>query len=467
MYMSTRVIKLNRYIIRQDLIARGGMAEVFRAKIMGAFGFEKVVALKRILPEFIDTPAFQSMFLSEAKVMSSLVHPNIVQVIDFFKDNKDVYLVMEYIFGRNLRQILKRQKEKNTLLPIPVALHVVLEVARGLAYAHEKQEGDEPLKIVHRDINPQNIMMTFGGEIKIVDFGIAKFQTKAEKTATGILKGKFGYMSPEQVEGLSLDERSDVFSLGVVLYELLTGKKLFQADSEIQFVKMMETFKAPHTGLVRPEVVTELEEVLNKAIVKERPRRYQQAKIFAQDLHRILNTHYEGCRSEDCAALLLKSFKDEYTQEIAKMDEPSDMLVFETHETEASEAVLQATGTEGQTQLISSEEHTRPRIIKPVTQKKNWHEVTGSSGIRFKFALDPNRSWDDVQFGLAQGKANRQGTSKSLFKRWWQDPKKRKILILVGLLLLGVLWVFSETPDPKSSSDKSTAVKKTKNTPTK
>ena len=201
----------------------GGMAEVFRASVRGAAGFSRPVAIKRIHPEVSSDERFADMFVNEAKLTSLLHHPNVVSVLDFDRDDEGrLFLVMEMVEGVDLRQL-----QRSGPIPRAVAVHVVAEALRGLGYAHELTDGGRPLGIVHRDVSPHNVLLSWDGAVKVSDFGIAKAFAATGVTESGLIKGKLSYMSPEQAHALRLDARSDLFAAGVILHELLTGRPLF------------------------------------------------------------------------------------------------------------------------------------------------------------------------------------------------------------------------------------------------
>src|SRR4029450_2271011 len=205
-----------------EKLATGGMAEIYKAKNFGVDGFEKLLAIKRILPHCSSDKEFITMLIDEAKLSVALSHTNIAQVFDLGKVGTDYFISMEFVDGINLRELMNRAKETGAQLPEDISVYIVSEICKGLDYAHAKKDTDgNPLNIVHRDISPQNILISYEGEVKIVDFGIAKAATKAHVTQHGALKGKLLYMSPEQAWGKALDKRTDNFSLGVVLYEML------------------------------------------------------------------------------------------------------------------------------------------------------------------------------------------------------------------------------------------------------
>ena len=219
--------KFGQYILL-DKVGSGGMAELFKAKKVGIEGFERVLAIKRILPHLSSDEEFIDMFIAEAKLVALLSHKNITQVYDFGKIGQNYFIAMEYIRGKDLRGLLKRCNEKNIKFPITLAVFIAKEVASGLSYAHRQKDSmEKSLNIIHRDVSPQNILISYDGDVKVVDFGIAKAGSQS-RTTTGVLKGKLSYMSPEQAWGKTIDHRSDIFAIGIVLYEMLTGERLLR-----------------------------------------------------------------------------------------------------------------------------------------------------------------------------------------------------------------------------------------------
>src|SRR5438067_12165066 len=213
----------------QRRLARGGMAEVFLARLVGVEGFERRVAIKRILPHLSDSEEFRAMFLDEARLAAQLTHPNIVHIYDFGKVDDYYFIAMEYVDGVDIGRIIRRAKERP--VPFELAARILADTCAGLDFAHKAVDAvGRKLDVVHRDVTPQNVLVTYDGAVKLVDFGIAKAQFAAGRTRPGVVKGKYAYMSPEQVEGRSLDGRSDVFSAGICLYELITGLPLVRRD---------------------------------------------------------------------------------------------------------------------------------------------------------------------------------------------------------------------------------------------
>lgn len=273
--------EFGEYILH-DRIGAGGMAEIFLATARGIAGFEKRLVIKRILPTFSGDDQFVRMFIEEAKLCVSLRHPNIVQVYDLGEIDSQYFIAMEYVDGRDLLKTLAACGKKRIGFPTDIALYIVMEVLKGLDYAHGSRRPDgTPLGIIHRDVSPSNVLLSFEGEVKIADFGIAKASTR-EKTETGILKGKFGYMAPEQVTGAPIDHRADIFAMGIVLYELLTGHRLFAGKNDLAVLERVRDAQIePPPRYYRPDLATELEEIVLRALSRDPRNRFQ----VAADLH--------------------------------------------------------------------------------------------------------------------------------------------------------------------------------------
>jgi len=271
------------------LIASGGMAEVYLARQAGAAGFEKLVCLKRILPHLARDRQFVEMFLNEARLAARLDHPNIVSIFDLGEANGNYFIAMEFIDGPSLRAVAKRAHERGERLPIAEVVKIVSMAAGGLHYAHDLAGPDgKPLGLVHRDISPDNILVHRNGMAKVVDFGIAKAANSSGMTRTGTLKGKVAYMPPEQLRGDALDRRADVFALGVVLYEMLGGKRPWEGDSEVSLIGRMMTEDPQPLSVPRPEAPAGLVAVLDRALAKDRDARYASCHDLQADLDALL-----------------------------------------------------------------------------------------------------------------------------------------------------------------------------------
>jgi len=324
-----------RYVLLEKL-AVGGMAEIYKAKTYGVDGFEKQLAIKRILPHCAADNEFIKMLVDEAKLTVLLSHANIVQVYDLGKVGDDYFISMEFIHGTNLREVITRQREENGRLPEEVAVYIMSEVCKGLDYAHRKTDSQgNPLNIVHRDISPQNILISFEGEVKIVDFGIAKAAMNVSHTMAGILKGKVAYMSPEQALGKPIDHRTDIFSAGVLLYEMLTGDKLFSGETQFEVLNQIRTTRI-NTMMLPDHIPGPLKAVLAKALAYNVKDRYQNSGDFQLDLTKYLYSSYIDFSPRQLAAMLSRLFQGEMKRKEAPvaLDEKTRSVLIKQSETE-------------------------------------------------------------------------------------------------------------------------------------
>jgi len=303
--------RIGRYEVLRK-IATGGMAELFLAKHVGMEGFEKVVAIKRILSHLAYDEEFINMFRDEARLVAKLSHPNIVQIYDLGKSNDSYFIAMEYIPGRNLASIAKKARLRQEPLPPPYIARCIALACEALYYAHTRSDLDgRPMGIVHRDVSPQNIIVAFSGSVKLVDFGIAKAATKIQQTRAGVLKGKYAYMSPEQIKGEEIDARSDLFSVGIVLYELLCGKRPFEKDNSIQTLKAI--VQEPHVDprVINPQIPDGLADIINKALSKNRDVRYGSAQAVQIALEDFVTSTGERANNVVIGQWLSTLFEDE------------------------------------------------------------------------------------------------------------------------------------------------------------
>jgi serine/threonine-protein kinase len=269
-------------------IAHGGMAEIFLALQKGEQGFQKPVVLKRILPSLAEDPKFVRMFVDEAHIASTLNHSNLVQVLDLGKSGDQYFLVLEFVDGWSLEQIRRRALQAKLKLPIPLALHIVGALCRGLAYVHTRERNGQPLGIVHRDVTPQNVLVSQHGEVKLADFGIAKAVGRTEKSATGVIKGKFAYMSPEQSQARPLDGRSDLFSVGTVLYLLTTGRKPFDGQTDADVLMAVRRARPEKPSKIVRDLNPDVERLINRALRADPAKRWQTAEQMADRIDAIL-----------------------------------------------------------------------------------------------------------------------------------------------------------------------------------
>ncbi len=265
------------------------MAEVWKARMTGVEGFQKTVAIKKILPHLTDSPAFVDMFIDEAKLAAQLNHANVIHIYDLGKIGDDYYIAMEYVEGENLRSLLNAARERGKPMPVGLALHVAARLASALEHAHRKRDfEDRELELVHRDVSPQNVLIGFEGTIKLCDFGIVKAVSKSSHTQMGALKGKLQYMSPEQAWGRKVDGRSDIFAVGTLLYEMLTGQRLFAGESEMEVLEAVRDCRVQKPSELRPEVGDAVDAVVLQALEKEPGERFQSAGDLAKRLEDIL-----------------------------------------------------------------------------------------------------------------------------------------------------------------------------------
>src|ERR1700743_2205515 len=234
-----------RYRVKERLAA-GGMAEVFLAESAGIEGFKKQVAIKRVLPHLSEKKRFIAMFLDEARLSAHLSHSNVAQVFDIGVGDNAYFIVMEYVDGADLKVVIETLKKQNREMPVEEAVFIAIKICEGLCYAHELIDTDgRPFAVVHRDMSPPNVLITKYGEIKIVDFGLAKASSQLEKSEPGIIKGKFSYLSPEAAMGQEVGPATDIFAVGIILWELLAGQRLFLGDTDFQTVKKVQQAQIP------------------------------------------------------------------------------------------------------------------------------------------------------------------------------------------------------------------------------
>ncbi len=304
--------KFAKYTLLRKL-ATGGMAELFLALQKSVAGFEKLIVIKRVLPQMVEDRSFIDMLLQEARIAATLSHPNIVQIYDVGEAEGSFYIAMEHIHGEDIRSVIRQMRAKDyPEFPVEHALAIALGVCAGLNYAHEKKDLDgHPLGIVHRDISPQNVLMTFSGDIKIVDFGIAKSDTKMiTETKSGRLKGKVPYMSPEQARGEKIDGRSDIFSAGVMLFELTTGRRLFKGQSEFETLKLICDRDYPLPSSVRSGYPPALESIVMKALAKDPTERYQTARQMQNALEEFIREERVAVSSSALQQFMQSLFED-------------------------------------------------------------------------------------------------------------------------------------------------------------
>ncbi len=310
-------VQFGKFLLVEQ-IAVGGMAEIFKGVARTAEGEEQVLAIKRILPQYSSDDEFIHLLIDEAKLMVLLNHPNVVPIVEFGRVENAYYIAMDHVEGTTLKGLFRKVRSRKELFTIDMALHIVREIGSGLAYAHRKTDAKgKSMEIVHRDISPANILLSYEGEVKIADFGISKAANQSHRTQVGVIRGKTGYMSPEQTMSHGvIDQRSDLYSLGIILFELLTGVRLFKAESVPEALRMTRKGEIPKASSVRPEITVELEAIVHKALAHKPADRYQRAEDLVDAINEYLVVTSTGHRParvthSDLVGFLGRYYRDE------------------------------------------------------------------------------------------------------------------------------------------------------------
>jgi len=300
--------RIGPYLLHQK-VARGGMAELFLADYVRRDGFKRKVAVKRILPHLAGNPNFIKMFTREARVAALLQHPNIVQIFDYGKIENIYFIAMEYIDGKNLAEILAALKQG---LPIDKAVFIISQICKGLDYSHTKRDDNtgEPFHIVHRDISPQNLLISYQGEVKISDFGISKARSEPSLTQAGVVKGKMAYLSPEQALGEPIDQQADIYALGLVFHETLTGKRVYRFSSDIEAIRTIPKMDIEPVKNSVPDVPKELNRIVMKCLEKQKELRYQSSSALYADLAAFKKEFKISFDASDLIDYMRKIFKE-------------------------------------------------------------------------------------------------------------------------------------------------------------
>jgi serine/threonine protein kinase len=327
-----------RYTLVRKL-ATGGMAEVFLASADGPMGFQKKCVVKRILPHFSDDPQFVQMFLGEARLAAELNHPNLVQIFDFGEVDGQYFIAMEFIDGPNLRVLNHELRSISGSVPLAAAARMITMAAEGLQFAHDlKDEHGQPINLVHRDISPDNILVSRQGTVKVVDFGIAKAANQVHLTKSGMIKGKLAYMPPEQLAREPLDRRSDVYALGVVLYELVCGVMPFDATSEVSIIQaIMGTEPLVRASNKRNDLPPVLDSIISKCLEKDVTKRYQSCREFQMELERFIASTGEVVSVADVGKLVEHLFPEDHEVTLQNVLPPGGLQLDRTHPSSASQ----------------------------------------------------------------------------------------------------------------------------------
>jgi serine/threonine protein kinase len=343
--------KFGKYQLLQK-IAVGGMAELYRSKVTRAHGFEKLVAIKKILPHLTDQGNLVKAFIDEAKLAALLQHENIVQIYDFGSIDGEYFIAMEYLFGKDLRKLTDKASKTAVPLGLENALYIISRICSGLDYSHNlKDLQGKPLNIIHRDINPQNIFLTYEGQVKIIDFGIAKAASHNSTTHEGLIKGKLAYMSPEQATGKTIDHRSDIFSTGIIFYELLAGRRMFEGETMQVYSQVREARYEPLNKLL-PDLPPKLLAVVEGALAKDPDQRYQSCGEMLADLEECIFDLSVRTNGRSFATFVKEFFKEELAVEETALWEKTQ--VYGDERSDPGSLPPDADGTYGSTVFLAA-----------------------------------------------------------------------------------------------------------------
>ena len=425
------------------LIGRGGMAEIYKAKKKGVKGFEKIIALKKILSGYGTDAKYIEMFVDEAKIAAELSHPNIVQIYDLGEKDDYYFIAMEYVQGKDLRVILQKLAQERTLMSEPIAIYLAIKILSALNYAHAaRNSSGKRLEIVHRDISPPNILVSYEGDIKLTDFGVSKASIKMHQTLPGALKGKLLYMSPEQAKGEDhIDYRSDLYSVGIILFELITGEKLFLGSSEMSTLKKVQQGFIIKPGQIKKDNEPGLETIILKALNKEMNRRYQSAADMLKDLETYMKNHYNAMPgAAHVAHFITNLFKKEIKEE--KIDINLPPLPYTVtkkikKEVKVKEEVLEETIPEWpEAELWEESLPTRPEKVEKTEEKKLEQELLREDKFQPIIEITFDEDNKKKSIPVREEKAIFPGFETLKPER---EGEKKKNLLLVGIIVIVVL----------------------------
>ena len=375
--------RFGKYLLL-DKIASGGMAELYRAKITGDRGFEKIVAVKKILPHLAFDNVLVTSFIDEAKLAAMLQHQNIVQIYDFGTMANSYFIAMELLAGKDLRLTTNKSKQKNMPMDLETALYITAQICEGLEYAHTLRDFQgKQLGIIHRDISPPNILITYNGQVKIIDFGIAKARNQSKDTQVGIIKGKVAYMSPEQAEGKGIDHRSDIFATGILLYEMLARRRMFNGEDTFQVLSQVREarFDPPENviGYRHPKLF----EILNRALAKNPDQRYASSGDMRADIERLLNKLPDRPSSQSITQYMHRVFEKEISDEdLAMRAAMQTQMPAEPPRTESGDSDI-LTGSEDAALMLTEVIGLEPEpadekvALSTTAEKSGWSERRG------------------------------------------------------------------------------------------
>ena len=373
-----------------DKIAVGGMAELYRAKLTGAQGFEKLIAIKKILPNLSEDENLVTSFIDEAKLAALLHHENIVQIYDFGSMDNEYFISMEFLFGKDLGTITKTAKKRDMPLGIENILYIISRICAGLDYSHNlKDLQGQPLNIIHRDINPQNVLVTYEGQVKIIDYGIAKAASQNTKTRENLIKGKLAYMSPEQANGQKIDPPSDIFSTAIILYELLAVRRMFEGETMHVWSLVREAHYHPPEEVI-PDLPVKLSEILHRALAKDPDERYQSAGEMLADMEEFAFQLSLRPNARSFAQYMKELFEEEFAEEELALWAKSK--IYEAGETEKEGGQTPVPGTYDNTViLIKTSLDEKLKQFKQTISKAMWQQLAKVLRIKKQKSVEKSK----------------------------------------------------------------------------
>ncbi len=457
MSQDLKLKRFGRYLILDHLVD-GGMAKICRARFLGEQA-NKIVAIKMIQQQYSNDPAFVQMFKDELKVTFGLIHPNIAQTYDYGEVDTVLYTAMEYVDGKNLKQYLDRLKKRKFVFPVEISTFIISQVAQALHYAHtftDKLTG-KTYNIVHRDISPHNVMLTYDGSVKVIDFGIAKAETNSEATQAGTIKGKLSYLAPEYLDGLELDHRYDQFAVGITLWEMLCSTKLFTAANDLAVLKKIQACEIPPPSTINPNVPTELDDIVLKALSKDRNNRFKNMDALNRALVRFLYSSYPEFNSTDLAYFSKELFKEDIKADRERLKEYGKINIkpflsdydssnanknmYEGIDASTVEALI-VTKKENRTIDLALEETDADLSVDftRTTRRNNFNDIISKENARIQSALKDVPVLEKTKSGRTKTNQVRyapKSLSNPSFRK--EEPKKRSYRIALSIALIAGL----------------------------
>lgn len=472
--MSDKRERFGRYLILDHLVD-GGMAKICRARFLGEQA-DKIVAIKMVQPQYSQDENFKKMFMDEIKVTFGLLHPNIVQTYDYGFNSGQLFVAMEYCDGKNLKEYLEKLKEKKFVFPVEISVYIITQACQGLHYAHnytDKLSGKK-VKIVHRDISPHNLILTYDGAVKVIDFGIAKADTNSEATQAGTIKGKLSYLAPEYLDGLDLDHRYDQFAIGITLWEMLCSRKLFKAPNDLAVLKKIQECRIAPPSSINPNVPKELDMIVLRALSKDRNKRFKDMEELNRALIKFLYSNYPDFNSSDLSYFAKELFKDDLKKDREKMfefgridvrpflDDLRNEIEGGSKPQSAAAPVVEDEFKRKQEQVIDfgfEEEDTKPSQKRSITRRNNQKSDIEN---QLSQAVDDVPTDGNLKLGAQAPKKSLSGgprVKKATEKSWTEStsvraPQKKSFgkiasiaAILIGLGYFGMDQFVGKNPD--------------------